>query len=61
VAQRASTDRRELGIRLVGIAVAIALISAGIMAIGPRHAERATTISREGAARTARVAPVGRA
>jgi heme A synthase len=37
VAQRASTDRRELGIRLAGIAVAVALITAGIMAIGPRQ------------------------
>lgn len=37
VAQRASTDRRELGIRLAGIALALALITAGILAIGPRH------------------------
>ena len=37
VAQRASTDRRELGIRLAGVALALALIAAGIMSIGPRH------------------------
>ena len=36
-AQRASTDRRELVIRLAGVALAVTLIAAGIIAIGPRH------------------------
>lgn len=45
VAQRASTDRRELVIRLAGIALALALITAGIMAIGPRHPPTSTITS----------------
>ena len=34
VGQRASSERRELGIRLAGIVAALALIVGGIMAIG---------------------------
>lgn len=34
VGQRARSERRELGIRLAGIAVALALIVGGILAIG---------------------------
>ena len=34
VGQRASSERRELGIRLAGIALALALIVGGILAIG---------------------------
>lgn len=34
VGQRSSSERRELGIRLAGIVVALALIVGGIMAIG---------------------------
>jgi hypothetical protein len=34
VGQRSSSERRELGIRLGGIVVALALIVGGIMAIG---------------------------
>jgi hypothetical protein len=34
VARRSSNERRELGIRLVGIVIAVVLIVGGIMAIG---------------------------
>lgn len=34
IGQRASSERRELGIRLASIALAVALIAGGIMAIG---------------------------
>jgi heme A synthase len=37
IAQRASSDRRELVVRVAGIALTVALIAAGIFAIGPRH------------------------
>ena len=34
IGQRSSTERRELGIRLAGIAIALAMIVGGILAIG---------------------------